>query len=250
MSKLSRRWRRLRQAAKEWAGAAYELDGVRFTLPPWADAVKRNILKGHYEGPERRLVAKWLDAGTPVVELGGAFGIVSGIVGARLAAGTPHVVVEANPALVEFCRLNAAAARPAGAPVSAIGAAIAYGGNGHAEFWPSDAFLGSRLARGGEPGTIRVPATSLANVLARAGFGEYTLVCDIEGTELELVRNEAALLARCRLAIVELHPDVFADRGSSEDDFIGLLAGAGLDVVDRDANVIVARNRALTGQET
>jgi FkbM family methyltransferase len=254
VSKLSRRWRRLRQAVQEWAGATYELDGVRFTLPSWADDVKRNILKGRYEEPERRLVAKWLDPACPVVELGGAFGIVSGVVGAQLAAGTPHVVVEANPALVEFCRSNAAAARPAGAPVTVIGAAIAYGGNGYAEFWPSDAFLGSRLARRGEAGTIRVPATSLGSVLASTGLGEYTLVCDIEGAELDLVGNEANLLARCRLAIFELHPDAFADKGSSEDEFIGLLAGAGLDVVDRDGNVIVAQNRALAehlqGQET
>lgn len=249
MSKLSRRWRRLRQSVKEWAGATYELDGVRFTLPPWADDVKRNILKGHYEEPERRLVAKWLHAGVPVVELGGAFGIVSGIVGAHLAPGTPHVVVEANPALVECCRLNASAARPAGAPVTVIGAAIAYGGNGHAEFWPSEAFLGSRLARGGDAGTIRVPATSLGSVLTEAGLDEYALVCDIEGTELELVRNEAALLARCRLAIFEVHPDVLEDKGSSEDEFIALLDAAGLEIVDRDANVIVARNRAHTGRD-
>jgi hypothetical protein len=122
------------------------------------------------------------------------------------------------------------------------------------EFWPSDAFLGSRLARDGEAGTIRVPATSLGAVLSGARLAEYTLVCDIEGTELDLVTNEAASLAYCKLAIFELHPDAFAEKGSSEDEFIGLLAGAGLDVVDREANVIVAQNRALAlreqGQET
>src|SRR6476646_3149174 len=137
MSKLSRRWRQLRQAVNELAGAAYELDGVRFTLPAWADDVKRNILKGHYEEAERRLVAKWLDGSRTVVELGGASGIVSGIVGARLGPEVRHIVVEANPALVQVCRQNAGAARPAGAPVIAIGAAIAYGVDGYAEFWPS-----------------------------------------------------------------------------------------------------------------
>lgn len=248
MSKLSRRWRRLRQAVQEWAGATYQLDGVRFTLPAWADDIKRNILKGRYEEPERRLAAKWLDATHPLVELGGAFGIVSGIVGARLGPDTPHIVVEANPALIAFCRLNAAAARPPGAPVTVVEAAVAYGGNGYAEFWPSDAFLGSRLAQGGEAGTIRVPAVTLAKLLVDAGLDEFNLVCDIEGTELELVRNEAATLARCRLAIFEVHPDAFADKGSSEDEFVELLAQVGLDVVDRDANVIVVRNAELAGR--
>jgi FkbM family methyltransferase len=246
LSKLSRRWRRLRQAANELAGATYELDGVRFTLPSWADDVKRNILKGHYEEAERRLVAKWLDGSRTVVELGGAFGIVSGVVGARLAPDVRHIVVEANPALVEFCRGNAGAARPVGAPVTAIGAAIAYGVDGHAEFWPSDAFLGSHLARAGDQGTIRVPATTLRRVLADCDVGEFDLVSDIEGAELDLVRSDADMLSRCRLAIVEVHPDLFADKGASEQEFAALLSGAGLEIVDRDANVLVARNRAST----
>jgi FkbM family methyltransferase len=245
LSKLSRRWRQLRQAVNEFAGATYELDGVRFTLPPWADDVKRNILKGHYEEAERRLVAKWLDGSRTVVELGGAFGVVSGVVGARLGNDIRHIVVEANPALVEFCRQNAGAARPAGAPVTAIGAAIAYGVDGHAEFWPSDAFLGSHLARAGDRGTIRVPATTLRQVVAEVDVGDFDLVCDIEGAELDLIRNDAAILSRCRLAIVEIHPDVFAEKGSSEQEFIALLARAGLEIVDRDANVLVARNPAL-----
>jgi FkbM family methyltransferase len=244
LSKLSRRWRQLRQALNELAGATYELDGVRFALPPWADDVKRNILKGHYEEAERRLVAKWLDGKRTVVELGGAFGIVSGVVGARLGREVRHIVVEANPALVEFCRRNAAAARPAGAPVTAIGAAIAYGVDGHAEFWPSDAFLGSHLARAGDRGTIRVPATTLRQVLA-ADIGDFDLVCDIEGAELDLVRNDADTLSHCGLAIVEVHPDVFADKGSSEQEFMDLLVRAGLEIVDREANVLVARNPAF-----
>src|SRR5262245_3175542 len=244
MSKPSRRWRQLRQAVNEFAGAAYELDGVRFALPAWADDVKRNVLKGHYEEAERRLVAKWLDGSRTVVELGGAFGIVSGIVGARLGRDVRHIVVEANPALVQFCRRNAAAGRPDGAPVTAIGAAIAYGAEGYAEFWPSDAFLGSHLARAGDRGTIRVPAVTLRQVLADADVGEFDLVCDIEGTELDLVRSDADVLSRCRLAIIEVHPDVFVDKGSSERDFAALLANVGMEIVDRGANVLVARNPA------
>src|SRR4029079_2731442 len=126
-----------------------------------------------------------------------------------------HIVVEANPALVEFCGRNASSGRPAGAPVTAIGAAIAYDVDGYAEFWPSDAFLGSHLARAGERGTIRVPAITLRQLLADHQVGEFDLVCDIEGAELELVRNDADVLSRCRLAIVEIHPDVFADKGSA-----------------------------------
>jgi FkbM family methyltransferase len=245
MSKLSRRWRRLRQAVHERAGAVYELDGCRFELPPWADDVKRNIRRGNYEGPERRLVAKWLDGERTVIELGGAFGILSGVIGARLRRDTPHIIVEANPALVGFCRSNAAAGRPTGAPVMAIGAAIAYGAEGDVAFLPSDAFLGSRLARHGEPGAVRVPATTLRQLLRAHSVDEFDMVCDIEAAEWDLVKEDADALSRCHLAIIEIHPDAFVEPGASEARVIDMLAAAGLDIVDRDANVIAARNRAF-----
>ena len=249
MSKLSRRWRRVRQFVHEWMGVRYELDGCSFTLPPWADDVKRNIRRGHYEAAERRLVARWLKGERAMVELGGAFGILSGAIGARLHADTPHIVVEANPKLVAFCRLNATAARQADAPVTAVHAAIAYNCGNEADFIPSGAFLGSRLALPGEAGAIKVPVTTLAQVLAaHVPDRDFDLVCDIEGAELELLLHDAGSLSRCYLAIIELHPDVFAAKGSSEADFVALLGSAGFEIVDRDENVIVARNRNIGGQ--
>jgi FkbM family methyltransferase len=241
MSKLSRSLRRVRQSVQEALGATYELDGCSFTLPAWADDIKRNIRRGNYEAAERRLVVTQIHGERPVVELGGSFGIVSGVIGAQLAADTPHVIVEANPLLVEYCRQNAAAERPPGAPVTVINAAIAYGAGAEVEFLQSGAFLGSRLARPDETGTIRVPAITLSQVLAsHVPDRDFELICDIEGAELDLVQHDGKSLERCRLAIVELHPDAFADRGSSEEAFLGLLANAGMELQDRDENVIVA----------
>jgi Methyltransferase FkbM domain len=90
-----------------------------------------------------------------------------------------------------------------------------------------------------------VPATTLRQVMVDLDVGNFDLVCDIEGAELDLIRNDADILSRCRLAIVEIHPDVFADKGASEQEFIALLVRAGLEIVDRDANVLVARNPAF-----
>jgi FkbM family methyltransferase len=241
MSKLSRSLRRVRQSVHEALGATYELDGCSFTLPAWADDIKRNIRRGNYEAAERRLVVTQIHGDRPVVELGGSFGIVSGVIGAQLTADTPHVIVEANPLLVDYCRQNAAAERPPGAPVTVINAAIAYSGRAEVEFLQSGAFLGSRLARPDEAGTIRVPAITLSQVLAKhVPDRDFELICDIEGAELDLLQHDRQSLERCRLAIVELHPDAFTDRGSSEAAFLGLLASAGMELQDRDENVIVA----------
>jgi FkbM family methyltransferase len=243
MSKLSRRWRRVRQAVHEWAGATYELDGCRFVLPPWADDIKRNIRRGHYEVPERRLVLKWLKGDAPVVELGGSFGIVSGVIGSRLGAAIPHVIVEANPILIEICTRNAATARPAGAPVTVVSAAIAYGDGNDVYFLPSGGFLGSRLANAGDADVIKVEAIMLHELLAGQGIGVFDLVCDIEGAELDMLRQDGNALSQCRLAIIELHADVFAAKGASQDDFIRELSELGFEIVESSGNVIVARNR-------
>ncbi len=243
MSKVSRKLRRVRQGLAEAMGATYALDGARFTLPAWADDIKRNIRRGHYEAAERRLVIDYLNGGLPVVELGGAFGILSGVIARQLDAATPQIIVEANPVLVEYCRENAMAQRAPGAPVTVVHGAIAYGAGKEVAFLQSGGFLGSRLARQGDTGAIRVPALSLTQLLnAQLPDQDFELVCDIEGAEIDLVQNDAGALERCQLAIVEMHADAFAAKGSSEAAFLGMLAAAGLSVVgDRDENVIVAR---------
>ena len=88
-------------------------------------------------------------------------------------------------------------------------------------------------------------AITLGQLLQSHSVDEFDLVCDIEGAELDLVRLDAGVLSRCNLAIIEMHPDTFEGRGVSEAQFVNLLADAGLDIVDREANVIAARNRAF-----
>jgi FkbM family methyltransferase len=245
MSKLSRMVRRVRHSVLEALGATYELDGTRFTLPSWADDIKRNVKRGNYEAAERRLVIEHLDGQLPVVELGGSFGIVSGVIGRNIGAATPQLIVEANPLLVDYCRANAMAPRAPNAPVTVVNAAIAYGSGEVVEFLQSDAFLGSRLAVPGETGAIRVPAITLSQLLAaHLPDQDYELVCDIEGAEFDLLMHDAAALKRCALAIVELHPDAFASKGSSEDAFLAMLSDAGFTLVAREENVVVASRRA------
>lgn len=247
MSKLSRRWRRLRQAFREWAGGTYELDGCRLTLPSWADDIKRNVLRGNYEAAERRLVGRWIAGDLPVIELGGSFGIVSSVIGSRLGDDKQHLIVEANPVLIDYCRRNAGSSRPSGAPVTVVHSAIAYTDATHVNFMQSDAFLGSRLANPGEGGSIEVPAVTLsALVRDHLPGSRFDLVCDIEGAEFDLLRYDAAVLSACRVAIIEFHPAPNA--GATEGDVFDLLHGAGLAIVDRDENVLVARNRMFEAE--
>ena len=56
--------------------------------------------------PERRAVKKHLRRDLPVIELGGALGVVACITNKLLADPTAHVVVEANPLAIPQLQLN------------------------------------------------------------------------------------------------------------------------------------------------
>ena len=99
------RWRRVRQTVHEIAGATYVLDGCSFELPPSADDVKRNIRRGNYAGggaPARS--SKWLDDERPSSSSAARSASSAASSARGCGADTSHVIVEANSALVAFCR--------------------------------------------------------------------------------------------------------------------------------------------------
>lgn len=97
-------------------------------------------------------------------------------------------------------------------------------------------------SRAGEGREIEVPATTLAGLLDKQGIdGRYGLVCDIEGEEFELFRKDTEALKRCNVAIVEFHPDPFVRRGESTSAFFDHVRAAGFEIVETQANVLVAK---------
>jgi hypothetical protein len=52
------------------------------------------------------------------------------------------------------------------------------------------------------------PAVTLRELLDQPWWQDATLICDIEGAETELVRQDAHLLARhFRTLVIEIHPE-------------------------------------------
>lgn len=226
------------------SGGRYRYAGIEVDLPPDAALELRyDVARGRYERHERHLIAHHLPPGLPVIELGGSLGLVSAFIGSRLDPGVPMVIVEANPALIGYCRANA----PRGGgerPIEIVNAALAYGGAA-VEFWVHRNTLGSRLAPEGvsERDKVRVPAVSLAELAARFA-GDYSLVADIEGAEFDLFEREREALRRCAFAIVEHHPKVFAEQGRAPERFMALVAEAGFEIVEERHNCLVLARKA------
>ncbi len=228
------------------SGHTIEIDGMRFSYPediPFA--AYHALYKGIYQQPERNLMQDYLPPDLPVVELGGSYGIVSGLLNRKLNEDARQVVVEANPELLDLCRENALAINPS-RKLALVNCAIDYSGIDSISFTVTSGTHGSHVAEnwrdngtGGE--RISVQAITLTQLLQQECIeGEYSLVCDIEGAEFDLISQDAAALSNCRAMIVELHPGVFYDRGKTVQQLLEKLEAYGFEIQKSEATVVAA----------
>jgi FkbM family methyltransferase len=187
----------------ELRGNRVVIDGCRFSVDHSSVSckLKSRFYLGRYEAAERDAIARFLDPELPVVEFGGGIGVVSCVANRCLRHPKRHVVVEANPHLLDQIERNRSLNQCA---FRLEHKALAYGSDA-VNFPIQEQYLASGLnCRTGQ--TVRVPATSLAALLDARAFATATLICDIEGAEFDLVHEEASVLAaRIPLAIIEAH---------------------------------------------
>ena len=82
--------------------------------------------------------------------------------------------------------------------------AIAYGADS-VTFRPSSDLAGSSITRAGDQAPVTVDAVKLGELVQDRGFKRFTLVCDIEGLEYDLVCHEADVLKKADTIIMETH---------------------------------------------
>lgn len=185
-------------------GNVVKLDSCVFRVshPAIATATKSLFFFGTYERPEREIVKKYLNRTHPVVELGGSIGIVACVTNRLLNDRRKHVVVEANPDLIDVLVENR---DRNGCHFTVLHRALAYGGNETVFYTSPGAFLaGSVQVESSTPVAVRT--VSLRGILDEYRFDACTLVCDIEGGEMDLVEHEIRVLQeRVELLIVEVH---------------------------------------------
>jgi FkbM family methyltransferase len=216
------------------------LDGCRFGLDDEAitPSLEYLLLTGKHEAPERQLIRRFLDPALPLVELGGALGVVSCIANAELHDPSQHVVVEANPALIPVLEANRYRNR---SRFSILHRAIGYGA-ATLPFPVSHDVLASSAHVPG-PSTVTVRTTSLATILREHGFSRCNLVCDIEGTEVELVREEAPVLATAvEVLIMEVHDRVVGAGPCSA--MLQSLNDLGFEMLDKSWDTVAMRRRS------
>ena len=221
------------------------LNGSTFDLEMLPNnAMKVSLLKGKYERFERQAVLQYVRPELPVVELGACVGVVACVTNAILKDPTAHVVVEANPQVIPILRRNHDGNN---CKFEILNAAIAYG-HSTVSFAVASDFRGGALRRDSDrpyaKTFVTVAATGLGAIIAKRGYDQFTLICDIEGHECELVALEAEIFRKVETLIMETHARLIGEEKNNE--LMEKLSELGFQTIDRDSFVVVMRKNALT----
>ncbi len=218
------------------------VEGCRFEVssPLISNELKCRVFYGRYERTERELLRRHLPQQSPVVELGGGMGLVACIVNSRLRDPERHVVVEANPLMLPLIERNRGLNR---SRFELVHGAIGYAGP-RVALKEGDDLLGSRF-QAADDGDV--PVLQLRDILDRQDFETCTLICDIEGGEIDLVEHEIdTLRSRVGLIVLEEHPEYCPEPARAS--MFKLLTKSGFESIDALRKVHVFRNAELAAK--
>jgi FkbM family methyltransferase len=191
-------------AAKTASSSTFDGCTFDFEIIP-NDSIRHALLRKKYERPERHAVLRYMRPEYPVVELGACIGVVACITNRLLKNPKAHVVVEANPHVIPILKKNR---DNNSCEFEILNQAIAYD-QPNITFSPANDFRGTSVLGNDPQCTLEPPvtvdATGLGAIVAQRGYERFTLICDIEGQEYDLVLREAEMLKKVDTLILETH---------------------------------------------
>lgn len=189
---------------------------------------KAQLFWGLYERAEISFARTSLRTDLDVVELGASIGAMGSHVLRRLAPGLTYTAVEANPSLQELLARNLERASAGRHTIRVVEAAVdaSPGAGPQVSLHLSASSDASSLGSAGTGAAVLVRRLSLTDLVDQIPGG-FVLVCDIEGAEVGLVRDDPAAWQACRQALIELHPTRYRGRDYSTADVLGLLLDLG-----------------------
>jgi len=218
------------------------LDGCRVNMRHVPNSrTKIDLMLKIYEVEERHLVSKHVDPKLPVVELGGCLGVVACITNKMLEDPRLHVVVEANPLAIP---LLAEIRDSNQCEFEILHAAVAYGAP-TVTFRPTpDLCANSLYQKDRKEAFVTVSATCLREIVTKVNFDAFNLICDIEGSEFDLVCNESDVVQKATTIILETHARFIGEAKNSQ--LLARLEDLGFRAVAQEGTVVVLRHRSAS----
>ncbi|MCX6716072.1 MAG: FkbM family methyltransferase [Candidatus Taylorbacteria bacterium] len=199
-----------------------------------SNALKSKFLLNRYE-PQERLALQFVNPELPTIEVGGCMGIISCILNKKLK-NPVHIVVEANPNVVPILERNRALNK---CNFTIINKALGY--HPYVELKLQDEFLKSSavLDYDVKYRSIQVPTITLKEL--SAPFHKINLVCDMEGMEYEILKNELEIMKnKVAIFIAEFHASGRNDPRLIE--ALIILKNSGFELINERKYTYVFRN--------
>lgn len=200
--------------------------------------IKAALFWGFYEKAEAELIQAHLDPHADVIELGGSLGAVGALVAHRLAPTSRLVSVEADPDLLSLLEWNLTA-NSQGTPVTVLHRLVDHTARDSiGYFQPSERTTTGQIATTpSAPGTVAVERATLQTIRRETGIDTFTLVCDIEGAELDLIEAGPSAFDGCTAAFMEWHETSPAGRPIDRSAVEAALASMGFRFVEQRGDV-------------
>lgn len=213
--------------------------GFRFSFPAKysTKTIVSAVYWGFYESAELRLIEKYLNPNQQVIELGGSLGIISSHVKRKLSTNIPYTIIEANPFLIDTIKQNLEFNNPNIENLSIINKALKYGLD-KISFQISSNNTESKVNSGkSDSNTVLVNTTTLSQITA-LNSDPFTLICDIEGMEIEIIKNDKIGFRNCKALFIELHSTKYHKINYTVENLESMLINElNFCLVERDGNV-------------
>ena len=156
--------------------------------------------------------------------MGGSCGVVTAHLAAPLQSGKRIISVEANKKLRTIWEKNSKRHNINNAELILLNNAVHYGSDS-VSFQMSNNTTESGTFKQGDinSNVIAIDAITLSKIVDTYKLKDYVLVCDIEGSEVEIFLNETIALDSCSSILIELHPIKYTDTFYSIESLVKLI---------------------------
>lgn len=217
----------------------YKVDGLDLVIPfEMTDLKFRGQFPiDFYEKQERRYLKQFLPKNATVLELGACLGVVSCITNRLLEHPERHVVVEANPNVVPIIETNKRRNQCSFHIEHCMVSSRAVN-----EFYIGKTILMSSNRRQSAT-KISVVGKTVADLEREHGMKFDALVMDIEGGELDFLRENRDKLKELNVIFMEVHPhpEILSQQDVAE--CLSILESAGFEKVVDESNFWVLTSK-------
>lgn len=169
------------------------VDGCHFDLtdPLITTEAKIALFAGQYEEYERPAIRQFIPRNFPVIELGAGMGVVSCITNRLLTQPISHLVVEANPYVLKLTEQNRVRNN---CQFTIVNAALGYD-TAEITLFIDEAYFVFSNAKRPTSKSVQVRTMRLQQMIDQLDSNVVSVICDIEGMEVDLVEHEIEVLA-------------------------------------------------------